>query len=281
VLHWSKRDFAGVSAALERAAFGTPPRAEIRPFGDEGVWVSIPRFWGDAQFEAFLKRVIAEAASWRIRKRVVFDLRGNTGGNSAWGALILTALFGEARIDAIQDASPATQVDWRVSTGNLAHLRKLEEQVARQFGADSEALAWIRSVIAGIDVSMKAGRALWREPSTNPPKAKPVKSTQTPLPGTVYLLTDGRCGSACLDFLDLSLALPHVEHVGLPTAADSPYMEIRSEVLPSKLASCSFAMKVYRGRARNDQPYVPKVRFAGDIADTAALEKWIGQLPSP
>jgi hypothetical protein len=46
--------------------------------------------------------------------------------------------------------------------------------------------------------------------------------------------------------------------------------------LPSGVVELGFATKVYRNRPRgNNQPYVPRHRFAGDMRDTPALERWI------
>lgn len=65
-------------------------------------------------------------------------------------------------------------------------------------------------------------------------------------------------------------------HVGLPTYADSVYMELRQIELPSGIARMGTPIKVYRNRPRgNNQPYVPTHRFAGNILDTPALETWI------
>ncbi len=101
-----------------------------------------------------------------------------------------------------------------------------------------------------------------------------------PVAGRVFLLTDGDCGSACLDFADMVRALPGAQHVGRTTSADSVYMELRSVPLSSGIARLAFATRVYRNRPRgNNQPYVPHHVWRGDIADTAALERWISSLP--
>ena len=40
-----------------------------------------------------------------------------------------------------------------------------------------------------------------------------------PVQAKIFLLTDGRCSSACLIFADYLLAMPNVIHVGAPTSA--------------------------------------------------------------
>lgn len=54
------------------------------------------------------------------------------------------------------------------------------------------------------------------------------------LAGPVYLVTDYSCMSACLDAVDLWLALGAV-HLSQETSADTLYMDIRHAKLPSGL----------------------------------------------
>ena len=111
-----------------------------------------------------------------------------------------------------------------------------------------------------------------------------------PLPasyrGKVFLLTDAWDASAALDFCDLLLVIAGVIQVGQPTSADSVYLDARWPVaLPSGLGDISLPMKVYRDRRRgNNQPYLPALRWEGDITDTAALQRWVARLakvPAP
>jgi hypothetical protein len=99
--------------------------------------------------------------------------------------------------------------------------------------------------------------------------------------GHVFVLTDGKCASACLDFVQGALRFPGVTHVGLPTSADTPYMELRSERLPSGIARLHFALKVYRNWPRAYRPLLPVHRYSGDISDTAGVERWVLGLVGP
>jgi hypothetical protein len=95
----------------------------------------------------------------------------------------------------------------------------------------------------------------------------------------ILFLTDGRCGSACLDFADLILKLPNVTHIGEETAADTVYMDIRVEHLPSGLGRFSLAQKVYRGRARgHNQSYQPDIVYSGDLTNTRQIKRWVRNL---
>ncbi|HEY9133536.1 MAG TPA: hypothetical protein VIM98_17395, partial [Dyella sp.] len=77
---------------------------------------------------------------------------------------------------------------------------------------------------------------------------------------------------------DLWLALGAIQ-VGEETSADTLYMDIRQDTLPSGIGQLALAMKVYRGRPRgNNVPLHPTFVFPGAMSDTGALEKWIGTL---
>ncbi len=288
VLTWRDLDAADGKARAQTAAFGAPPSFAVRDFGPGGVWVSLPLFYatspevGDA-----LKAAVKQASGWRERSVIVFDVRGNTGGSSQWGADLLRNLYGadfEATLKAPESKQPE-YVEWRVSPENLRYLASLEEPLTQQFGKDSPALGWLRRVREGLAEAQKRGEALWREPSKDEAKpagaSKPGAPVPNPVKGRVFVLTDGKCASACLDFLDNALRFPGIVHVGLPTRADTPYMEVRAEPLPSGMARVNFAMKVYRNRPRSGLPFTPVHRFTGDISDTAALEKWVLGLKVP
>jgi hypothetical protein len=97
----------------------------------------------------------------------------------------------------------------------------------------------------------------------------------SPFPATVYVLTNGTCASACLDFADIALNMPGVVHIGAETGADGLLMEVRSMDLRSGRGSLSLPIKVVRGRARgNLESYTPDVSFDGPWTDEA-VRAWV------
>jgi hypothetical protein len=66
-------------------------------------------------------------------------------------------------------------------------------------------------------------------------------------------------------------------HVGETTDSTTSYLEVRAVVLPSGLAAASKLMAITSGPPQVG-PFVPARKFAGDIADTAAVEQWIARL---
>ncbi|KAF1017088.1 MAG: hypothetical protein GAK31_00347 [Stenotrophomonas maltophilia] len=120
------------------------------------------------------------------------------------------------------------------------------------------------------------GEALWREPRQTPVVATtPVAAAARNPAQKVFVVADASCGSACLDALDLWKQLGAVQ-VGVPTSADSLYMDIRPERLPSGLARISVPMKVFRGRPRgSNAPHLPDLPYSGDMRDSPALQGWL------
>jgi len=111
--------------------------------------------------------------------------------------------------------------------------------------------------------------------------APPGAAPPNPMQGKVYFLTDNACGSACLDFADIVRRMPGVIHIGLPTYADSVYMEANGRLLPSGLATLQYPMKVYRNRLRkNNEFYVPQIVWTGGpMTDDGAMIAWVKSLP--
>jgi hypothetical protein len=160
-------------------------------------------------------------------------------------------------------------------------MERLAEQQVRE-GRPAEAAEGLRKMGRALREAVAKRQPYWRQ-SRDEGKPAPAPPGKRPIAGRVFLLTDGACGSACLDFADMVLALPGSTHVGRTTFADSVYMESRYEDLPSGVAELGLAVKVYRNRPRgNNQPYVPRPehRFTDDIRDTAALERWILAMPA-
>jgi hypothetical protein len=123
-------------------------------------------------------------------------------------------------------------------------------------------------VIGGLLGSLLGGRS---SPGAIDPRRFVTKAR-------VFVLTDGGCASACLDAIDIWKPLGAVL-IGRETSADSQYMEIRREPLPSGVSTVAVPMKVYRARARgNNQPYVPTHVFKEDWSDQAAVEAWVDKL---
>lgn len=271
-LRWRPLPEADLQARAKDLTAPSPAPIEMRTIGPGRVWISAGSFTSDASSpngKALVelgKRLDAERRTLASAQVVVLDVRGNGGGSSYWGDRIAASIWGGAAAKAAKPSSEG--VDWRVSDANIAELAgyRTDEK------APMLLKLWAGRIESGLRKAKAEGRPLWREGGGGSRAAR----TPVAIGGAgrkVFVLTDSTCASACLDALDVWLELGAV-HVGRETSADSPYMEIRQETLPSGLARISVPMKVYRGRPRGaNQPYRPAHRFsAADLRDTAALE---------
>lgn len=163
-------------------------------------------------------------------------------------------------------------VSWRASPGNQATL----EIYRVRFAQSSPTLA---AEVSEAAEQMKAALAAGRDFTTPIDPAclkdrddKAIKPVIAP--GRVVILTDQACFSSCLIFVDRMRRLGAVQ-AGQPTREGNWYMEVRDEPLPSGLGGFRTMQKVAMEFPRKMGPYMPDMAYDGDIADTAALERWL------
>jgi hypothetical protein len=277
-LTWRPLSRSELGIKRRDAAYGERPRPDIRAFGETGVWATLSQFSPD-----LVKKAVSERPKWKSKRVIVLDVRGNTGGSSILGYQLLTAFLGRPP----PLARPRPYDEWRASKGNLEYLEMQLLPLVRQvYDKQPRILRELERTVAGIRTALASGQALYRQEDNvgNPDNAADDMAAMagTLEPATaerVFVLTDGRCVSACLDFVDVALRYPQVVHVGRATDADTPYTEVRPDIpLPSSLATMSLAMIVCRNRPRNWKPFVPRHSYPGDIADTKKLEEWVNAL---
>ena len=276
LLKWRTDDAAEVNKTLAAALGGGDAEFEMKMV--DGVWfIRLPRFWlgsdaETAKLSALISDVTSKAAELR-RSTVVFDVRGNGGGNSLWGYRLAVALWGETWVNRVEESFDSTH-DVRVSGANIEKVASLLERARKD---QPEAVPYWTQVMNAMRSAEAAGRPLARV--SLPPATPTDPPPPNPISGRVFLLTDAGCGSACLDFADLPLRLPGVTQVGLPTFADAVYIDVNDAELPSGLATLSYGMKVLRHRVRaNNQWYEPRYRWPGGPMTDEALAKWVQAL---
>jgi len=279
------RDFSDAEYDRYAMPLAAPPRPPIaaRTLADGTRWFTLSDFEGDPAGDAAKALVPIIAAMKRDRAaivaspRIVLDLRGNGGGSSDWSRQIATILWGEPAIQALKLGSD--NVEWRASKANVASLADYRDTFAKAPDADPAIKRFFADAAAGIAAAYAKGKALWREPDGLYVAAKPAPGASVVPPrAPVYVVTDWGCASACLDAVDLWKALGAVQ-VGQETSADTLYMDVRQDPLPSGVSRAVVPMKVYRGRPRGSNvPQQPAHRYTGDLRDTAALERWVAGL---
>lgn len=257
----------------------------------EGItWIGVPTFGNDAgeQLRALVTAVGANAEAIRNGRAVIIDVRGNGGGNSEWGVELARALWGPETLAAIPDDMPGGATDWRVSQRNFDYINGFAPELIAQFGADSDIAGWVRDVQQGFQGALDRGEPLWRQRDPEAVGEVPQGGGYTlrrpqgasPIPARVYVLSNGSCGSACLDFADIVLHIPGTQLIGMDTSGDGLLMEVRDEVLPSGLARLVLPLKVYRGRSRGAlEAYRADIAYNGVWTDEA-VRAWALELVS-
>jgi len=272
--------------SAEKLAIKTNKNSKLRKFNidefeNNSYWISLPTFVLNTQEKKNdLKQVIEQLKEVNhSTSLVVFDVRGNGGGSSAWGVEVAKALYGEPYINSARKRNPNNSYAlWRASSDNYEYLNnKLLPYLEKQVGKESRRFR----NISGLSQRMK--QALLNGTKLVPQTSKKIKKNSSISldisygnQAAVVLLTDSNCFSACLDFADLLLKLPNVIHMGQETGADTVYMETRFLDLPSGLGGFSLAQKVYRNRLRkHNESYKPDYLFNGDIRDTEKVQNWL------
>jgi hypothetical protein len=253
--------------AYGQAGFG------VRAVG-HGYWIAIQELTPKAQpvIDA------ARAQIDRIRKSayVVIDFRGNGGGDDAYGRALAEIIYGPDYVESVlgpKSGQGGCTPVFRASDGNIEAIAKSAEQYRRE-GDTAGAKGYSEALVA-----MKAARAEGRA-LTGPLTCADKTSTAAASKGAssmrapVFLLTDHLCFSSCIESSNFFRQLG-ASQVGVATGADTHFSEVRRIVLPSGLSTFSTLQAIETGSPRKEGPYEPKYPYPGDIADTAALEKWI------
>ena len=239
-----------------------------------GYWIAL---------QTLGKKAVDVVAAVRSKERqlrkaniVVLDMRGNGGGNSRYGDEIANVLFGQNK-----PAGQASSCDsvWRVSPRNLKQMNYYVEHFAKTVPGF---VAQFKPKVALAEAAYEKGDEFTgptRCAESQQPMQEQAKQPEPVLKGRVVLLTDNTCFSSCLIVTDKFRKLGAL-HVGQSTDANTHYMEVREDLMPSGLSYFSTLQAMSPSSPVNYGPFVPDVAYNGEIADTASLEKWILEITS-
>ena len=287
-LQWSKINKDKIKDSLSSAKMSSPKKLDFSLSVKEGLaWITVPTFdffnsKGPRRIKN-LKSIIKQLPSIRDAKIIVFDVRWNSGGNSAWAQDIIESLWGQDFTTPIMDKLyEDVFVEWRISENNINNfIERLQQFKKTNIEARGIHISIIDRYLQLVKEMKTAPKnKLFKRynqlPLSNKRKQKDLKN---PIKSQVFFLTNFSCGSACLDFADRILALPGVIHIGGTTFADTAYMEIAFKELSSGRIVLKYPMKVWRNRPRgHNEPYIPKYRWLGDWQDETGLKNWVRSL---
>ena len=288
-LQWSKINKDKIKDSLRSAKMSSPKKLDFSLSVKEGLaWVTVPTFHffnskGPRRIKK-LKAIIKQLPSIRDAKVIVFDVRWNGGGNSAWAFDIIESLWGQDFTTPIMDKlDEAIFVEWRISENNINNLierLQLFKKTNIEAGENSHSNIIDKYLQMAKEMKTAPKNKLYKQLLlSNNKKQKKQKNLKNPVKSQVFFLTNFSCGSACLDFADRILALPGVIPIGGPTFADTVYGEIAFKELSSGRIVLKYPMNVWRNRPRgHNEPYIPKYRWLGDWQDETGLRNWVRSL---
>lgn len=252
----------------------------IEQVSDLLSWVRIPNFDYSGSFETELNNLIDSLShtKWDQGKTIVFDVRGNGGGNSVYGIEIVQAVYGKENFAALLSQAKINEQNlamWRVSEGNLVSVKQRLTHINDENKAMME---YLHSLIERMELAQKNGENYAIQPPHDvgidiPEKVGDLDGIIESIP-SILVLTDYFCASSCLDFIKLLNVMPKTRHIGLTTSADTQYNESRLLELPSKLGFINVPQKILVPRG----PFQPIEVFNGDITSIDQLKKWCTQI---
>jgi hypothetical protein len=258
-----------------------PEDFSLTDLGGGRFWVRIPTFAVDAQQLHQVEAIEKQLEQLGNARWLVFDVRGNQGGDSGIGSRMLNALTGGLNPQPTPQqlaGAPQAKALWRVSQETLAELESGGAAALAQKGPDHPATVFYTQMAAKYRDAIGSGE-VWVEQPGDPLLTRQQVSAWGLSParfkGEVVVLTDGFCFSACLDFLGEALVYPDVEHWGKTTSADTRYIDVGVyEIAPN--LTLQMPRKVWTLRDRgNNIPFVPSESYAGDMNDSAAVREWV------
>lgn len=279
VLHWHPALTARLRAAVEKVTKHSDSGMKVEPFSG-GWWIGLDTLDDTAQKVVDL--VQNNQAAIRVAPMVVIDLRGNGGGDSRYSSAIARALVGDKTFAAAQVSLPTCSGDfWRVSQSVFAAVQHNLERAEADH--DAAGISFYRPVVNDMRQAIIVHRGF--SPSLpvcardtiavnqdNAPQSLPPSEMK----GRLVLITDHSCFSSCLIAANLFRRLGAL-HVGEATDRSTRYMEVREEILPSKLRAFSTLQKVAVGLG-DYGPYIPEITYPGALSDDTMLKTWVASL---
>ncbi|MEO5934191.1 MAG: hypothetical protein ABIQ08_11670, partial [Duganella sp.] len=88
-------------------------------------------------------------------------------------------------------------------------------------------------------------------------------------------IIDRGCFSSCMNFVQQISSMADTVLLGEPTIGYSPYGEIGQYKLPSGQGTIFVPSAIYTAFQATREPFVPAVRYDGNMADDDKLMAWV------
>lgn len=282
-LAWQIAPWSSLSSGLAPYLRRVVRPISLRTLASGGRWISLGSFGDEAKLEALAKSIESAPGELATAPFVVFDLRGNAGGNSTWGERFARIVWGEAAV-----ASRTAEIDARPGVRAGKYFRATPEvaRAARAAAAEfkaqgpnyaSVARYWYE-IADRIAASPDGDRKLVHDPCCDrTPSDKPVTAVPNTHDKPVFVLIDAGCFSSCVLAANRLIEQGAIA-IGETSGQNEEYGEIVSlPPLPSGLARYYLPISIIRQPSETLR-IVPKVRWEGAMDADGELETWIAKM---
>lgn len=238
----------------------------LQAFGSGIYWIRLPSFYPDGDANKAFGNVLSEVREINDGRLIIVDVRGNRGGHKGLVDEFLAALPGAP--GKIQTSSV-----WRVSKPAIDSLGRVASDFAQRFGDESKPYRLVMYMHDRMREAYERGD-VWLPSPANPYESA-GDIVRRPRQGRLVVVTDGWCASACLSLMDNLLSDPEVLHVGAETNADTRYTDIGFFPLSGGLQLAVPFKRVTRSLRTDNQPYVPRIIYPGDMSKDEELQEWV------
>lgn len=206
----------------ERCSFG------IQELKKGIYWINIPTFRPSKDQIKSLNQMIESLAEFR-KQTIILDLRGNGGGNSCWGEELLKALFREEYANhQLAKFNQNIYSEWRISRGNLDHIKELIPMMQEQFGENYLKLQLFKNDCKEMEDAFLRGENYYSD-SPDVDQAALSSNVASSFSGRIIAIIDKNCASSSLIFIDFLKAMnTDVVLIGEQTGIDTAYTEFKA-----------------------------------------------------
>ena len=263
---------------LRRGATSRPVAVAIAPHRD--AWVQLGNFRDETALKALETELLAKQARLRSAPYVVFDLRGNGGGNSTWGGRFASILWGadavEGRRLAEQSSNSADHGKyWRRSKAAAAKMHAAAAEYAAQGPDFADIAKYWREL--GDTIAAAKDDGLYQDECCRP-KARPSAVPRPAYTGKVFVVTDAGCFSSCVVVMNTLKRMGAIQ-VGEASGQNEVYGEsVGPFDLPSGLGWYRVPASIIRQPRSSLGGLSPDVRWPGAMDDDEGLRAWIAGL---
>lgn len=242
----------------------------LYPLASGKHWVAMPDFNGGTSAAAY-EKLYPQLAALKKSGWVVFDLRGNGGGDSSWGGRALEALYGKEYGERLGDTTSYSKllIADQATVGLYRRYASLPEYAASKGEFDE--------ILRTLEAAVHGGEKLAQVHGSTREQAAALAAQLRQRPGgpRVAAVIDRGCFSSCMNFLQKIRSMADTVVLGEPTLGYSPYGEINSFDLPSGNGSITVPAAVYTAFQAAREPFLPDQPYPGNMADERALMKWV------